>query len=48
MEDVFYEKLELKKESTRTNNIEHLGEIMLDAGNEFGSNTHYGNKLINI
>ena len=48
MEDVFYEKLELKKESTRMNNMEHLGQAMLDAGNEFGSNTPYGGALLKV
>lgn len=43
MEDVFYKKLELKKDNERINNLEHLGQSMLDAGNEFGLNTPYGN-----
>lgn len=42
MEDVFYEKLELKKDAERTNNLEHLGQAMLEAGNEFGPSTAYG------
>ncbi len=42
MEDVFYEKLELKKDATRTTNLEHLGQSMVDAGNEFGASTPYG------
>lgn len=42
MEDVVYEKLELKKEGNRANNLEHLGQAMVDAGNEFGPSTPYG------
>ena len=44
MEDVFYEKLELRKDgpSKRPNNLEYLGQSMLEAGNEFGSDTPYG------
>uniref|UniRef100_A0A914BWS8 BAR domain-containing protein n=1 Tax=Acrobeloides nanus TaxID=290746 RepID=A0A914BWS8_9BILA len=48
MEDVFYEKLELKKEGNRLNNIEHLGQAMLEAGNEFGSTTPYGTALLKV
>lgn len=42
MEEVFYEKLELRKEGGRMNNLEHLGQAMTDAGNEFGAGTPYG------
>ena len=45
MEDVFYEKLELKKEGSRQNNLEHLGQAMQDAANEFGISTPYGSAL---
>ena len=45
MEDVFYEKLELKKEGSRQNNLEHLGQAMQDAANEFGVSTPYGSAL---
>uniref|UniRef100_A0A915EEE8 Endophilin-B1 n=1 Tax=Ditylenchus dipsaci TaxID=166011 RepID=A0A915EEE8_9BILA len=48
MENVFYEKLELKKEDSRTNNLEHLGQAMLDAGNEFGPSTPYGSALLKV
>uniref|UniRef100_A0A1I7RWR3 BAR domain-containing protein n=1 Tax=Bursaphelenchus xylophilus TaxID=6326 RepID=A0A1I7RWR3_BURXY len=48
MEDVFYEKLELKKESHRQNNLEALGKAMLDAGNEFGPTSPYGSALLKI
>lgn len=48
MEDVFYEKLELKKDNHRLNNLEHLGQAMLDAGNEFGATTPYGAALFKI
>uniref|UniRef100_A0A914YVI3 BAR domain-containing protein n=1 Tax=Panagrolaimus superbus TaxID=310955 RepID=A0A914YVI3_9BILA len=42
MEDVFYEKLELKKDGGRQNNLEFLGQAMQDASNEFGETTPYG------
>ncbi|TKR81002.1 hypothetical protein L596_014954 [Steinernema carpocapsae] len=48
MEEVFYEKLELKKEGGRVSNLEHLGQSMTDAGNEFGSGTPYGNALLKV
>jgi len=48
MEDVVYEKLELKKEGNRANNLEHLGQAMVDAGNEFGPSTPYGNALLKV
>ncbi|VDK49971.1 unnamed protein product [Anisakis simplex] len=48
MEEVFYEKLELRKEGERMNNLEHLGQAMTDAGNEFGSGTPYGNALLKV
>ncbi|CAD5229732.1 unnamed protein product [Bursaphelenchus okinawaensis] len=48
MEDVFYEKLELKKESHRDNNLEALGKAMLDAGHEFGATSLYGSALLKI
>ncbi|KAI6230635.1 Endophilin-B1 [Aphelenchoides fujianensis] len=49
MEDVFYEKLELKKDTkARANNLEHLGQAMLDAGNEFGPSTPYGGALLKV
>uniref|UniRef100_A0A914ZM90 BAR domain-containing protein n=3 Tax=Parascaris univalens TaxID=6257 RepID=A0A914ZM90_PARUN len=48
MEEVFYEKLELRKEGGRMNNLEHLGQAMTDAGNEFGAGTPYGNALLKV
>lgn len=48
MEDVFYEKLELKKDNSRPNNLEHLGQAMMDAGNEFGPTTAYGSALMKV
>uniref|UniRef100_A0AC34R172 BAR domain-containing protein n=1 Tax=Panagrolaimus sp. JU765 TaxID=591449 RepID=A0AC34R172_9BILA len=48
MEDVFYEKLELKKEGSRQNNLEHLGQAMQDAANEFGPSTPYGSALTRV
>ncbi|VIO89044.1 Uncharacterized protein BM_BM3818 [Brugia malayi] len=47
MEEVFYEKLELRKES-RLNNLEQLAQAMNDAGNEFGAGTPYGSALLKI
>uniref|UniRef100_A0A0N5A872 BAR domain-containing protein n=1 Tax=Syphacia muris TaxID=451379 RepID=A0A0N5A872_9BILA len=48
MEEVFYEKLDLRKEGNRLSNLEHLGQAMSDAGHEFGAGTTYGNALIKI
>uniref|UniRef100_A0AAF5PKY8 BAR domain-containing protein n=1 Tax=Wuchereria bancrofti TaxID=6293 RepID=A0AAF5PKY8_WUCBA len=45
MEEVFYEKLELRKES-RLNNLEQLAQAMNDAGNEFGPALHMVNALL--
>lgn len=42
MEDVFYEKLELRKDNNRMNNLEYLGQVMNEAGIEFGAGTPYG------
>uniref|UniRef100_A0A0R3RGD8 BAR domain-containing protein n=1 Tax=Elaeophora elaphi TaxID=1147741 RepID=A0A0R3RGD8_9BILA len=47
MEEVFYEKLELRKEN-RLNNLEQLGQAMNDAGNEFGAGTPYGSALLKV
>lgn len=44
MEEVFYEKLELRKEN-RLNNLEQLAQAMNEAGNEFGAGTPYGKLL---
>uniref|UniRef100_A0AC35UFY8 BAR domain-containing protein n=1 Tax=Rhabditophanes sp. KR3021 TaxID=114890 RepID=A0AC35UFY8_9BILA len=46
MEEVLYEKLELKKEGNRFNNFEQLGHAMLDAATEFGHETPYGDALL--
>ncbi|KAH7708445.1 Endophilin-related protein 1 b [Aphelenchoides avenae] len=48
VEEVFYEKLELKKDGGRMNNLEHLGQAMVDAGNEFGPTTPYGTALLKV
>ncbi|EYB96156.1 hypothetical protein Y032_0153g2939 [Ancylostoma ceylanicum] len=49
MEEVFYEKLELKKDHAgRMNNLELLAQAMSDAGEEFGSTTPYGSALVKI
>lgn len=41
IEEFIYDKLE-KKLPSRTTNAELLGQYMLDAANEFGSGTPYG------
>lgn len=49
MEEVFYEKLELKKDNAaRLNSLEHMAQAMSDAGEEFGNATPYGSALIKI
>ncbi|KAL3990663.1 BAR domain family protein [Acanthocheilonema viteae] len=45
VEEVFYEKLELRKEN-RLNNLEQLAQAMNEAGNEFGAGTPYGSALL--
>ncbi|ESO85878.1 hypothetical protein LOTGIDRAFT_130216 [Lottia gigantea] len=45
MEDLLYEKLE-KKKKDRVTNAEQLGLYMVDAGNDYGPGTSYGNALI--
>ncbi|VDK74594.1 unnamed protein product [Litomosoides sigmodontis] len=45
VEEVFYEKLELRKEN-RLNNLEQLAHAMKEAGNEFGAGTPYGSALL--
>ncbi|XP_067662196.1 endophilin-B1-like isoform X2 [Haliotis asinina] len=45
MEDMMYEKLEKKKKDRMTSS-ESLGQHMVDAGNDFGPGTSYGNALI--
>ncbi|XP_026709990.1 endophilin-B1 isoform X2 [Athene cunicularia] len=45
MEEFVYEKLD-RKAPSRMNNPELLGQYMIDAGNEFGPGTAYGNALI--
>ncbi|XP_060629865.1 endophilin-B1 isoform X4 [Anolis sagrei] len=45
MEEFVYEKLD-RKAPSRVNNPELLGQHMIDAGNEFGPGTAYGNALI--
>lgn len=41
MEEMFYEKLD-KRKRDRNNVYESLGGVMVDAGNEFGPGTAYG------
>ncbi|GMR31117.1 hypothetical protein PMAYCL1PPCAC_01312 [Pristionchus mayeri] len=48
MEDVFYEKLELRKEGSRMNNLESLATAMCEAGEEFGAATPYGSALLKV
>uniref|UniRef100_F6QEH4 Endophilin-B1 n=1 Tax=Ornithorhynchus anatinus TaxID=9258 RepID=F6QEH4_ORNAN len=45
IEEFVYEKLD-RKAPSRTNNPELLGQYMIDAGNDFGPGTAYGNALI--
>ncbi|KAM8805877.1 endophilin-B1 isoform 1-T1 [Eudromia elegans] len=45
IEEFVYEKLD-RKAPSRLNNPELLGQYMIDAGNEFGPGTAYGNALI--
>ncbi|XP_069823733.1 endophilin-B1 [Dendropsophus ebraccatus] len=45
IEEFVYEKLE-RKAPSRLNNQEQLSQYMIDAGNEFGPGTAYGNALI--
>ncbi|XP_009073266.1 PREDICTED: endophilin-B1 [Acanthisitta chloris] len=45
IEEFVYEKLD-RKAPSRVNNPELLGQYMIDAGNEFGPGTAYGNALI--
>jgi endophilin-B len=41
MEEFFYEKMD-KKKRDRLTSTETLGQYMIDAGNEFGPGTSYG------
>ncbi|XP_064616184.1 endophilin-B1-like isoform X2 [Liolophura sinensis] len=45
MEDLFYEKLD-KPKRERVTNFDQLGQFMVDAGNDFGPGTAYGNALV--
>ncbi|GFS07243.1 endophilin-B1 [Elysia marginata] len=45
MEDLVYEKLDRKKKD-RITQYEIIGNAMVDAGNEFGPGTSYGNALV--
>ncbi|RUS91739.1 hypothetical protein EGW08_000565 [Elysia chlorotica] len=45
MEDLLYEKLDRKKKD-RITQYEIIGNAMVDAGNEFGPGTSYGNALV--
>ncbi|XP_077309092.1 endophilin-B1 isoform X1 [Lithobates pipiens] len=46
IEEFVYEKLE-RKAPSRLNNQEQLAQYLIDAGNDFGPGTAYGNALIN-
>ena len=46
MEEILYEKLD-KRKRDRNNSHETLGQIMVDAGNEFGPGTSYGESSFN-
>ncbi|CCQ25695.1 SH3 domain-containing GRB2-like protein B1 [Caenorhabditis elegans] len=49
MEEVFYEKLELKKDGAiRQNNLEQLSTAMTEAGEQFGETTPYGSALLKV
>ncbi|CAO4385157.1 unnamed protein product [Caenorhabditis nigoni] len=49
MEEVFYEKLELKKDGVvRQNNLEQLSTAMTEAGETFGEITPYGTALLKV
>ncbi|XP_052221215.1 endophilin-B1-like isoform X2 [Dreissena polymorpha] len=45
MEEMFYEKLD-KRKRDRNNVQESLGSVLVDAGNELGPGTAYGNALV--
>ena len=45
MEEILYEKLD-KRKRDRNNSHETLGQIMVDAGNEFGPGTSYGESFV--
>ena len=47
MEDFVYMKLD-RKPPERINNIERLGMTMIEAGNDFGPGTSYGNICMNV
>lgn len=42
VEDFLFEKID-KKRPNRLSNLEYLGQDMIEAGNEFGPGTAYGN-----
>lgn len=44
VEDFLFEKID-KKRPNRLSNLEYLGQDMIEAGNEFGPGTAYGNLL---
>ena len=43
---LFYGKLGMKNE--RQTNLEYLGDDMIEAGNEFGTETPYGSALVRV
>ncbi|EZA61715.1 endophilin-B1 isoform X2 [Ooceraea biroi] len=47
IEDLFYEKID-KKKPNRLNNLEYVGHDMIEAGNDFGPGTAYGNALVTM
>ncbi|GLH04776.1 Endophilin-A [Gryllus bimaculatus] len=47
VEDFLFEKIE-KKRPNRLSNLEYLGLDMMEAGNDFGPGTSYGNALIKV
>ncbi|XP_018917785.1 endophilin-B1 isoform X2 [Bemisia tabaci] len=47
VEDYLFEKID-KKKPNRLSNLEYLGLDMIEAGNDFGPGTSYGNALIKV
>ncbi|KAK7870651.1 hypothetical protein R5R35_009142 [Gryllus longicercus] len=47
VEDFLFDKIE-KKRPNRLSNLEYLGLDMMEAGNDFGPGTSYGNALIKV
>ncbi|KAI1289872.1 Endophilin-B1 [Halotydeus destructor] len=48
VEDYLFEKFDKQREQERMRNLEWLGADMIDAGNDFGSDTVYGSALAKV